>query len=85
ASLRAGEDPGPFASIGKLGAGTLAARTAAFAADVAGMAGTAWASDDPDGGLWAYGSLFAPALSIAGGTSEIQRSIIGERLLGLPR
>ena len=85
ASVRAGEDPGPFASIGKLGAGTLAARTAAFAADVAGMAGTAWAGDDPDGGLWAYGSLFAPALSIAGGTSEIQRSIIGERLLGLPR
>jgi alkylation response protein AidB-like acyl-CoA dehydrogenase len=85
ASVRAGEDPGPFASIGKLGAGTLAARTAAFAADVAGMAGTAWPSDDPEGGLWAYGSLFAPALSIAGGTSEIQRSIIGERLLGLPR
>ena len=85
ASVRAGEDPGPYASIGKLGAGTLAARTAAFAADVAGMAGTAWSVDDPEGGLWAYGSLFAPALSIAGGTSEIQRSIIGERLLGLPR
>jgi alkylation response protein AidB-like acyl-CoA dehydrogenase len=81
--VRAGEDPGPFASVGKLGAGTLAARTAAVAADVAGMAGTAW--DDPDNGLWAYGQLFAPALAIAGGTSEIQRSIIGERLLGLPR
>jgi alkylation response protein AidB-like acyl-CoA dehydrogenase len=85
ASVRAGEDPGPFASIGKLGAGTLAAQTAAFAADVAGAAGTAWDPADPEAGLWAYGSLFAPALSIAGGTSEIQRSIIGERLLGLPR
>ena len=35
-------------------------------------------------GLWHYGFLFAPALTIGGGTGEVQRNIIGERVLGLP-
>jgi hypothetical protein len=34
--------------------------------------------------MWAYGYLFAPALTIGGGTSEVQRNIIAERVLGLP-
>jgi alkylation response protein AidB-like acyl-CoA dehydrogenase len=43
----------------------------------------------PDGGtwpdaMWSYGFLFAPALTIGGGTSEVQRNIIAERTLGLP-
>jgi alkylation response protein AidB-like acyl-CoA dehydrogenase len=83
--VRAGEDPGPYASVGKLGAAILATRTVALAADLVGPASAAWEPDDPEGGLWAYGQLFSPALSIAGGTDQIQRSIIGERLLGLPR
>jgi alkylation response protein AidB-like acyl-CoA dehydrogenase len=83
--VRAGEDPGPYASIGKLGAAQLASRTVALAADLVGPASAAWDPGDPEGGLWAYGQLFSPALSIAGGTDQIQRSIIGERLLGLPR
>jgi len=41
--------------------------------------------DEGEGQLWFAGFLGNRALSIAGGTSEIQRNVIGERLLGLPR
>ena len=34
--------------------------------------------------MWSYGFLFSPALTIGGGTSEVQRNIIAERTLGLP-
>ncbi len=36
------------------------------------------------GGVWDYGYLFGPALTIGGGTSQVQRNIIAERTLGLP-
>jgi len=47
------------------------------------------AGEDPPGptwpgGLWDYGFLFAPALTIGGGTAEVQRNIIAERTLSLP-
>jgi alkylation response protein AidB-like acyl-CoA dehydrogenase len=43
------------------------------------------AIDNPAGGAWQRQWLWSKAASIAGGTTEIQKTIIGERLLGLPR
>ena len=39
--------------------------------------------EQPDGS-WHYGFLFSPALTVGGGTAEVQRNIIAERVLGLP-
>ena len=50
-----------------------------------GLAGTDGAIAVDDGLTWSRGFLFNRNLTIAGGTSEIQRNIIGERVLGLPR
>jgi len=43
------------------------------------------AKDNPGGGFWQRQWLWSKAASIAGGTSEVQRTIIGDRMLGLPR
>ena len=52
-----------------------------------GRAAPLWwgADDNPGGGFWQRQWLWSKAASIAGGTSEIQRTIIGDRMLGLPR
>jgi alkylation response protein AidB-like acyl-CoA dehydrogenase len=82
-----GEPPGPEASVRKVLGDEHGQRLFGLAKDLAGPAGMLTDSG-PLGApvdLWNYGFLFAPALTVGGGTGEVQRNIIGERVLGLPR
>ena len=82
----AGRQPGPEASVRKALSDEHGQHIMGLAKDLCGPA--AMLSDvGPMGaplGLWHYGYLFSPALTIGGGTSEVQRNIIAERVLGLP-
>jgi alkylation response protein AidB-like acyl-CoA dehydrogenase len=88
ASLQArqrGGDNAGAASLLKLAMARVVQETADVAADTAGLHATAWDPADPDGGRWATGLLSAQSASIGGGTNEIVRNVIAERVLGLPR
>ena len=80
----AGAAPGPAASIGKLVASANLMRIGEVAT---ALLGSRIAADtgEPDGFAWTEHVLGAPGYRLAGGTDEIQRNIIGERVLGLPR
>jgi alkylation response protein AidB-like acyl-CoA dehydrogenase len=82
-----GEAPGPEGSVLKLAFTEAYVRMAETAAGLLGMRGQLWRGTPraPDGGRWSFQTLFARRFAIAGGTSEIQRNIIGDRVLGLPR
>jgi len=81
----AGRQPGPEGSLAKLTGTDLARRASAVHAAVAGPSAVVTGSDSALGGLVAEIVASVPAGSIAGGTDEIQRNILGERALGLPR
>jgi len=82
-----GEPPGPEGSILKLFGSELATRIADFSSTLLGPYATLEVATEavPDAERWAHRVLGARQYTIAGGTSEIQRNIIGERVLGLPR
>jgi len=85
--LARGLDPGPESSWVKLAWTAMTQHLSDAALDVLAAAAPLWAdaSDNPANGKWQRQWLWSKAASIAGGTSEIQRTIIGERILGLPR
>ncbi len=86
----AGREPGPEASVRKALADDHGQEVMGLANRLAGAAGML-ANTGPggvegaDGASWSFGFLYAQALTIGGGTSAVQRNIIAERVLGLPK
>jgi acyl-CoA dehydrogenase len=84
-ALSKGETPGPENSIGKLVAGATMQELAMFALDLQGQGGVV---SDPEiasaGARFQQMLLRSPATRVEGGTDEILRNIIAERVLGLP-
>jgi alkylation response protein AidB-like acyl-CoA dehydrogenase len=89
AGLKAGLSPGPESSIGKVHGSELNQRIQRVAAEMLGAAGTAWEGEE---GSYAEsmpaetrGMLRSRANTIEGGTSEVNKNILAERVLGLPK
>lgn len=81
AEQHAGKTPGPGGSLAKLMRANVAAIYRDLSLSIVGPGAVA----GEDGSRWSKGALSTLSSRIAGGTNEIQRNIIGERVLGLPR
>jgi alkylation response protein AidB-like acyl-CoA dehydrogenase len=75
---------GPWGSLLKLGEGIDSPAIAADALAIAGASGVIWV-DDAAGGDQGAAWIASRGISIGGGSNEMQRNIVSERLLGLPR
>jgi alkylation response protein AidB-like acyl-CoA dehydrogenase len=84
AELQAGQEPGPQGSLGKLAATMNMRRTSDV---ITLLLADELIADTGDWGTFAWTEqvLGAPGYRIAGGSDEIQRTIIAERILGMPR
>jgi alkylation response protein AidB-like acyl-CoA dehydrogenase len=80
-----GDQPGPEGAVGKVFNAELNQRRSAFTMNAAGMSAIAWLPSDSTSSERAHAFLRARANSIEGGTSEVLRNQMGERVLGLPR
>ena len=85
ASMAAGRGPGPEANTAKLQMSRICRLVRDLGPEILGPEAMLTGSDTTGGGVVQELMLFAPAPSIYGGTDEIQKNIIGERVLGLPK
>jgi alkylation response protein AidB-like acyl-CoA dehydrogenase len=83
-ALSKGERPGPENSIGKLVAGSMIQDVATYALDLQGAAGVLSGPEAELAGKFQAMLMRAPGTRVEGGTDEIMRNIIAERVLGLP-
>jgi alkylation response protein AidB-like acyl-CoA dehydrogenase len=74
-----------LANVGKLAQTRIAKLSTEIACAIVGPGAMLWDPDGPREGRYAEALVFAAASSIYGGTDQIQRNVIGERALGLPR
>lgn len=79
------QDPGLSGMVGKLYGSTLSYDIAKLAMDVVADRGLLWQESGPANGIAPYAFMGSFALLIGGGTANIQRNVIAERGLGLPR
>ena len=84
-ALSQGTRPGSEASIMKLAYGTHAKALTEAALALQGPTATLGEADLPGTAMWSLRFLHSPSLRIAGGSDEVQRNIVGEQVLGLPR
>ena len=91
AQVKAGRSPGPESSIGKVHQGGLNQRVQLLATSLLGMDAVAWTASAARAGYGeslpaeVRGMLRSRANTIEGGTTEVNKNVIGERVLGLPR
>jgi alkylation response protein AidB-like acyl-CoA dehydrogenase len=90
AGLRAGRPPGPASSVGKVHQGALNQRIQLLAAGLLGPAGIAFPAHPGEGYAASLpyevqGMLRSRANTIEGGTTEVNKNVVGERVLALPR
>ena len=77
--------PSQISAVGRLFAGTMATRRTTIAFEIAGTAGAIWADDDGEATDCADNYLLRQVACIGGGTTEMSRNVISERVLGMPR
>jgi len=85
AAQEQGRSPGPEGSLGKLAASEVARAANRVHTLISGADAMLTGADSPMGGVIAEVLISTPAISIAGGTDEIQKNIISERVLKMPK
>ncbi len=83
--IRSGRTTDQAAAITRLYGGTSAVRNASIAFELAGNTAVAWSDAEEDLGQAGIGYLMRQAACIGGGTTEMSRNVISERVLGMPR